>query len=302
MIPADGTWHGVTTTGAGSAAVAGLLTGSPRPLSVLAAFPAAAYLAHDGGVLALVSADGVHHPNAVVLTTTTAARPLSTFHGGEQGRVGGGALEVGALRVTVARWFDPVPRLRATPPALLAEKLDAARSHVLARTGADGHDLSAPTRQVVDALLAGDAERAVTAAHTLVGAGPGLTPAGDDVLAGLVAAVVTLGPAVAPSTATAVAAVGRAGDDIVAHARTATTAVSAELLRHAVRGEVAAPAAAVLHALTGRRPAVPALDELLLVGATSGRDLAYGLLTGAALVLSAADGRSHLATTSTGAL
>jgi hypothetical protein len=67
----------------------------------------------------------------------------------------------------------------------------------------------------------------------------------------------------------------------------ATTALSASLLRHAAASEVAAPAAAVLAALTGSGAVVPALDRLLDVGSTSGRDLALGLLAAADLVLHA---------------
>lgn len=273
----------------GSSAIAPLLTGEPRPVRVLAAFPAAAYLATDDGVLALVAADGVHHPNAVVLTTSTAALPLTTLAVAQRGRVGAWSVEVGEVHATISRWFDPVPRLRTTTPSLLAGKLAVARSQLLARTGSDGHDLAEQVRAVEDGLHRGDAAAVVAASRAVVGAGPGLTPSGDDVLAGLLAAVVTLGPAVAsPAGGTLEATVARAGRDVVAHARDATTAVSAELLAHAVRGEVAEPAAAVLHAFTGRRSLAPALDSLLAVGATSGRDLAYGLVTGASLVVATA--------------
>lgn len=293
-----------TLSAVGSAAIAPLLTGAPRAVRVLAAFPAAAYLATDDGVLALVAADGIHHPNAVVLTTSAAALPLTTLAAGQRGHVGAGRVEVGGLRATVTRWFDPVPRLRPTAPSLLAGKLAVARSQLLARTGSDGHDLADRVRAVEDGLHRADAVAVAAAARALVGAGPGLTPAGDDVLAGLFAAVVTLVPAVAPAGApdALLATVGRAGDEIVGHARDATTAVSAELLAHAVRGEVAEPAAAVLHAYTGRRPLAPALDALLAVGATSGRDLAYGLVRGADLVVATAGARHPHDTSPAGAL
>lgn len=276
---------------AASSAVAAVLTGVSRPARVLATFPAAAYLEFDDGVLAIVAADGVHHPNAVVLGSAAAARPFAGLHADQRGTVGDGGARIGDLDVTVARWFDPVPRLRATPAEALGDHLAAATSYVASHTGAGPHPMAGPAVAVADRLRHGDPEAtADVAARRLVGAGPGLTPAGDDVLAGLLAAVVTL----APATLDALAAKAltdtarQAGALVVARARQATTAVSAELLRHAIRGEVAAPAAAVLHALTGRRPVAHALDALLAVGATSGRDLTYGLLTGAALVLATA--------------
>lgn len=278
------------TPGAASSAIASVLNGPPQPVRVLAAFPAATYLEHATGLLAVVAADGVHHPNAVVLSVGVAARPLAGLHVGQEGTVGDGAIGVGDLQVTVARWFDPVPHLRATAPALIAGKVADARSHLMARTGSDSHDLAGPADTVAEALRTGDVDGAVAATHDLIGAGPGLTPAGDDVLAGVFAAVVTLSPAVAPeATTTLTRTLTIAGGAVVDRARHATTAVSAELLHHAVRGEVADLAAAVLHAFTGRRPLTPALDSLLAVGATSGRDLVHGLITGAALVLSAAE-------------
>lgn len=280
-----------TAPAAASSAVAAVLTGPSRPARVLATFPAAVYLQHEDGLLAIVAADGVHHPNAVVLGSAVAARPFAGLHADQQATIGDGGVRIGELDVTVARWFDPVPRLRATSPEVLTDHLAAATSYLATRTGPGPHPMAGPAVAVADRLHHGDAEAAAdVAARRLVGAGPGLTPAGDDVLAGLLAAVVTLAPATLdPLGAEALTdTAGRAGALVVTRARQATTAVSAELLGHAVRGEVAVPAAAVLHALTGRRPVAPALDTLLGVGASSGRDLAYGLLTGAALVLAAA--------------
>lgn len=292
---------------AASSAVAALLTGTSRPVRILATFPAAVYVEHDAGLLAVVAADGVHHPNAVVLGVGIAARPFARLHPDQRGTVGAGGLHIGDLHVTVTRWFDPVPRLRATSGQVLTGQLAAATSHLVSRTRSDGHPLAGPAGVVSDRLLRGDAETAAdVAARGLIGAGPGLTPAGDDVLAGLFAAVATMAPAILePLAAAALTDTARdAGVLVVERARQATTAVSAELLHHAVRGEVAAPAAAVLHALTGRRPVAPALDALLAVGATSGRDLTYGLLTGAALVLASAEPElalPHLPPTTVGA-
>lgn len=292
---------------AASSAVAAVLTGTSRPVRVLATFPAASYVEHDAGLLALVAADGVHHPNAVVLGPGIAERPFARLYTDQRGTVGGGGIQIGDLDVTVARWFDPVPRLRATSAQVLTEHLETATSHLASRTGSDSHPLAGPTAVVVDRLRRGDAEAAIdAAARGLIGAGPGLTPAGDDVLSGLFSAVMTLAPVILdPLAATALTDTTRdAGVLVVERARQATTAVSAELLHHAVRGEVAAPAATVLHALTGRRPVAPALDALLAIGATSGRDLTYGLLAGAALVLAAVapqQAHAYLSPTTVGA-
>jgi hypothetical protein len=322
-------------SGVASCAIADVVTGPVRPLRVLAVFPAAAYLAHADGIVALVAADGIHHPNAVVVAAATVERPLAGLTAGQRGSIGRGRVEVGDVTVAVARWADPVPRLRRVAPSELADRVEQLRASLHERTGPPPASLAGPAEAVAAALRRRDPAAVVDAARALVGGGPGLTPAGDDVLAGLFAAVVTLVPALAggggpgrparqpavgtmtePTIASEVraprqpafgtaseptsasearppcgdgvtgltVAVEAAAEGIVARARAATTAISAELLRHALRGEVAAPAAAVLHALTGRRQLGPALDELLAVGATSGRDLALGLVTGADLV------------------
>lgn len=287
-----------------SSAIAEVLTGPFRRVRVLAAFPAAVYLAHDDGIVSLVTADGIHHPNAVVVTYPTVARPLAGAWPDQPGLVGEGRIHLGNLHVRVARWVDPVPRLRATPPGTIAAGVTVLRSRQRDDLDPLPGALGRAADAVAGAIVADDEDAVVEAAAQLVGAGPGLTPAGDDILAGLFAAVVTLAPAVAFSERRDDTADGGAGVDevqaaavearceavrrvaprVVSHARRRTTAVAAELLHHAARGEVAAPAAAVLHALTGRRPLPEAVDALLDVGATSGRDLAHGLAVGAALV------------------
>lgn len=344
----------VTQPASASAAIADVLSGPSRPVEVLAVFPAAVYLAYADGVVTLVTADGVAHPNALVLTARMSDRPFAGLHRGQHGTVGravasaastggsaagaasgraasgraasggalgtasgtggGGAVRIGRLEVGVTRWFDPVPTLRPVTSALLARQAGELRRALRAASRNAGalplpRDLDAALASVSAALLVDDVDGALAASHRLIGAGPGLTPTGDDLLAGLLAAVVTLAPVMslpapggiadgAREAAPRIVADGvrEAAPRIVARARYATTAISAELLRHAARGEVAAPAADVLHALTGGRPLSRAVEALLAVGATSGRDLAHGLLAGADLVLaSAADVPSRAA-------
>jgi hypothetical protein len=102
------------------------------------------------------------------------------------------------------------------------------------------------------------------APESVVGLGPGLTPSGDDVLAGYLLACRAFGAPV-PSLPD----LGR------------TTALSGALLRYAERGVCIPQLAAVLAALGGDSPVEDALDALLAVGATSGAALAAGVLRGA---------------------
>jgi hypothetical protein len=102
----------------------------------------------------------------------------------------------------------------------------------------------------------------------LVGAGPGLTPSGDDVLAGLlVAAHAVADPRLATWQAQTRAALRH---------RT-TTAVSRGLLTHALDGWATPELAGFVTAVCAGDPG-PALPALLAVGHTSGAALAAGAL------------------------
>lgn len=254
-----------------SAAVADLLTGPPRTATVLASFPAAAYLDAGDALLALVTRDGIHQPHACVLPQSTSDQPLRQVMVGRRFRLGHGLL-TGPLQLRVARWWNPVPALARTDPA----SLDSAAQELLERVGA--HELASLGSELARALAAGRAGPASDLADRLLGWGPGLTPAGDDVLAGVMAAARLLPRAIGRSAPRALDALG---DHIVSRSAGRTTRLSMSLLDHARRGEVAAPAAAVLRALVGRGELAAATDDLLRVGATSGHDLALGVALGA---------------------
>lgn len=276
-------------TGVASSAIAPVLRSVGRPVRVLAAFRAAVYLAADDDVVALVAADGIRHPNAIVVTRRAATHPFAGLRAPQRGTIGDGRVTLPGLGVTIARWFDPVPRLVATDAATLTAIVAATRDHLEKVTGPIPDELRGPAAEVASALRVADEAAAVRAARPLIGRGPGLTPAGDDVLAGLVAATLACTRALYGTQANPLArATRRVGASIAALARDATTSMSAALLTHAAQGAVAAPVGDLLHALTGRRAPNPALERLLTVGHTSGRDLAVGLLAGAELACSVA--------------
>jgi hypothetical protein len=135
------------------------------------------------------------------------------------------------------------------------------------------NSLPRPEDLYADAELLGHQDFSVAAAR-LLGRGPGLTPAGDDVLAGFLVGAVAFG-------------VDAAGlrDAIAVQAPAGTTALSAALLWHAARGECIDELAALAAVLTGERSG-PELAEhviarLVSVGHSSGAALALGLLTAA---------------------
>ena len=116
----------------------------------------------------------------------------------------------------------------------------------------------------------------------MIGLGPGLTPQGDDVLAGL---LVTL--AAAPATQLLAGRLGAA----VSRAASRTTTLSAALLRDAADG-FAVPAVVdlvdVLHEIDAGGPTThgalaDVVVRLLAVGHTSGAALAHGAVAAARL-------------------
>jgi hypothetical protein len=244
--------------GAASTALRDLLDGPPQPARVLAAFPAAIYLElpapADPRVVAVVTADAMCPPNAITITA-----PLPPVRAGEPGWVGGSVVVAGGLRIAVRRWW------RAT----LA--LGVVRGGLRLATGGIG--IAEPV-ELAAACRTGDLGRAAVAAKRLVGLGPGLTPSGDDILAGLLVTLRVLGGAPEQALAGAIA------EAVLPTAYDRTTALSATLLHCAARGQAGREVAAVLRGLTGAEPLGPAAARLRAAGHTSGADLIWGIALG----------------------
>lgn len=169
-------------------------------------------------------------------------------------------------------------------------------AHALAHRDAHGTDADAATvgllampvareqlAEVGRAVVRTDRRAAAAAARPLVGLGPGLTPSGDDALAGMEAALHALCHPAAGFLATA-----------LENVTDRTTAVSATLLRHAARGEFAERLHRLLAALLGEDDAAlpGAIERAVDWGATSGMDGLIGVFAG--LDAAAAPGRRGL--------
>jgi len=245
---------------AASIAVAPLLRGPHRTGRLLGASPAGVYAGFDAGgdpaVVALLPRSSVRLPLAMVVAGSLpaiAAHPAVV--------VGDGALAIGDDVWVPTRWFDPRPRsLTAARPDRL---LDACRALWGLSASEVGVEI-ARARTAVVALVADEAKPACA----LLGAGPGLTPAGDDVVAGAMAACALLGRQT-PTLAV---------PEILARARRATTSLSTALLVCAAAGQVVPEAARFLQALCGSGDVASALAGLRSIGTTSGTALAVGIV------------------------
>ncbi|MCF6379846.1 DUF2877 domain-containing protein [Nocardioides KLBMP 9356] len=213
-----------------------LLDAADGPREVLHASATAIYVDLDGWCLGLVSATATRVPCALWSTL-----PDLTPYARSAVAVRDGSLHVGRDRMRVTRLSDP-------------------RSTAVGR-----HEPSASAVPMTSAFDL-PADGRLTAVHLdrLLGRGPGLTPLGDDVLAGWFTTRAALG---APDASLAGAVRRRLG---------VTTLLSATLLDCAIRGEALPQLTAWL-----ADPSPATRRALLAVGATSGA----GLLTGASLAL-----------------
>jgi hypothetical protein len=218
---------------------------------VVARFRRAIYVAVPGGLFALVGPDvepGPLHAHVTRLPPVAVGDPV---------RAAGGRLHL-AGRPVPGRpevWRAP-PLPHPDRAGAIARTLRAVLDHE------PDLDLAAAGPAIPDDLD--------DAATVLAGRGTGLTPAGDDVLAGLIlVARMRAGPAAEPA--------------LVALARRARThEISRAFLAEAARGR----SVAALHDLLGAgadgdlAAAHRARERLAAIGHTSGLDLAHGVLAG----------------------
>lgn len=263
---------------AGSSALRPVLAAPARPAECLGVTRGALYLktAGEPGALAVLTHDAVRLPCGLLLTTTSAELPLTSLaHPSARFVVGNGAVSwtgpAGSVVVRAVREWAP-----ARPPRgeVAASALAGVRSG-LSGVDAGGVDPGGHGRLLADLAAAACGHEANGVAARLLGSGPGLTPSGDDVIAGFLAGAAAFGiDAVALRNAIAILAPAR------------TTALSAALLWHAARGECIDELAAVAGVLTSQRGQGPelagrAVSRLLSVGHTSGAALALGLVIAA---------------------
>jgi hypothetical protein len=166
--------------------------------------------------------------------------------------------------------WDPVLPALAPGPAL------AARGRaVLAALSAGDDSALRPPPEAIDALHVGDMSAAVTG---LLGRGAGLTPEGDDMLAGALAVRAAAGAPVA----------------LPPDLRERTTALSATLLELAAVGAAPRPLHALLDLHNDNWRG--ALQELERLGSSSGRAIALGAAAAAAVLPPARRSPAHCAT------
>lgn len=122
-----------------------------------------------------------------------------------------------------------------------------------------------------------DPERIREKARAIIGFGPGLTPSGDDFLAGVFASLIAFGPQLKLKRRLILSLIGGIADEAVGR----TTRVSEEMLKHLASGRMTRRMTTVQEALLcSDGPDVgTVLTELGKMGETSGTDHSLGVLT-----------------------
>ena len=266
---------------AASTALHPVLTGPVRPGTVLGVLPGAVHVLLDGvppeggGVLAVLSPRAARLPIGVVppASAWSADRRLGPeVAPGAPALIGDGAVRIAGLSWRVSRWWDPrVPRLGVPVPAAI--------SVLIGRLPAPPAALAGPTARLAEALGTPAMAGLDAAVSGLVGLGPGLTPAGDDVLTGCLVALRAFG-ADALQGRLALSAVRR---------MPATTLLSKALLARAGEGEGVPELIGLLRACTGSDPdrVATAVAGLARVGHSSGTAMGHGALVGIRAAVSA---------------
>jgi hypothetical protein len=201
----------------------------------------------------------------------------SGIHSGMTARWAAGRLRIpdASLVIRTERAVDWSPWIRRR--AVSGWPTRSERARALAREahvpgGLRDLPTARPSLAALDAAVrARDGAGAADAACRLIGLGPGLTPSGDDALAGVESALHAAGHPLAGFLAAAL-------DDVEAR----TTAVSVALLRHAAEGRVAERVHRLLDGLLAseRAALAPTIELAVRHGATSGSDMLAGILLG----------------------
>ena len=245
-----------------------IVDGSEREGRVLGGSGHAAWVATSEGVIVLTDGSGPRLPNGIEVVSPGSTTGMGELlPPGSSVTLGEGALD-GQVPIAVSRWWDPSPRVGSAGAAEVVGRIEGLPDSV------DGVVAS----EVASAIEAGRADAVVTAADRILGRGSGLTPEADDYLAGVLASVRIVGPAMGDWEA--IPFLGRIADPLHAVATRRTTSLSASLLRHATRGEVAVPAGEFLSAACGRGDVGAAYRSVLDIGHSSGPALAAGMVLG----------------------
>lgn len=256
----------MTTASSYSTYVAAVARGVPQRGAIHSVFPAAANITFPGDfVLSLNAVTAPRMPNGLQLSTPAGTFPFPVLRAGMPVLFGAQRLLIEAADCSLdlsccSEWDPHIERPDQLDMKVVAKNKEWLLKHVPAL------DLQLTWDQPVHNVR--------SMAQYLCGRGVGLTPTGDDILAGWMAVNWLLyGP---------LTCFLEACQQIVAVAKQQTHLLSQCWLSYAATGDVATPVKALLDALTKEDDAqlAASMEAVLSMGATSGRDLIQGIVLG----------------------
>ncbi len=246
-----------SVVGSASIWVLGRVAGPAREARVLHAHSNSIYLEFEGGALGILGARSLQLPFGV----RTLMPELPRVGVGEVGEVHDGVVAVGDLRVLVTNIVD------TTVPVLSPEAVTWGHEHLLGLVGDRVAEISGRLPERAMQLL-GDADP--QAVPELLGLGEGLTPLGDDVLAGFLATAVAIRHQGLPDVRS----------EVALSAFDKTTLIAASLLACAARGEAVPEFRSFMRGIATQHSDVveQSLDLMLEVGGHSGAGYVIGAM------------------------
>jgi len=256
--------------GVASTAIHSLLTSSAVDARVLHISDHGVWLTAADHVFVIAVGDDARFPGGIHLPSGTSPDVFARITPKSIARIGDGRIMIERLSITVSQWWDPRPVLHPFEPSELAERIADLPSEL--------PDID--TASLRDALAARSAGGILHTARSLLGKGLGVTPEGDDVLIGAMAATRLLAEALRNERV--VGLIAGVSAPLADLAEVRTNALSASLLRMALRGQMVQPGGDLLQALTGHGDIAASHLSLIRLGHTSGPALAAGVVVGAA--------------------
>jgi hypothetical protein len=137
-------------------------------------------------------------------------------------------------------------------------------------------------------LFSGDQNMVITRALEILGLGPGLTPSGDDFLAGLILSLTVGGKVLRGSNKSELGFYRKVSANICKLAKEKTTIYTQTLLSQARSGEGPKAVVELIHALLTKDPnqVATSAKTVISMGETSGADIAIGIYYGIRFLVS----------------
>ncbi|HEU5369080.1 MAG TPA: DUF2877 domain-containing protein [Ktedonobacterales bacterium] len=282
--------------------------------SIQSVFPRAANLQFGSQLLTLHARETPCAPNGLVLPLRAGQGPLADLQTGMAVIIERGTIHIPApsLRLSTqnSQPWDPHPHLEpaACPPERLERNLARLTTLVVEKAPREGlaalatlpveaasadaapdasaaadesfllHTARQATRRLLEGVTRQQSQLVRQAASSLIGLGPGLTPSGDDLLIGFIAATSLLATPLGLSKAM----YQRLHSELLTIARGRTNKLSITWMEYAEQGAVAEHVGRLIKALVvdDARLLEEAALAVLKSGATSGGDLLAGIILG----------------------